>query len=306
MTATSTRSGRTAASSPRPSLRPAARRAGLDFVAVTEHNTADTHAEWAALAGDDLLVILGPEATTTTGLWLALGLPPGHVVDWRYGVRDDRIDEQVRAVHRAGGLCVVAHPHAPYPSGVFMFPFEGFDVIEVWNGLWASDLPWDADNEAALAEWGRHLGAGVRTGDWRPAMGNSDTHLRDQIAVPHTVVLAGERSADAILAAIRAGRSWIAGSPGIGLSFTVTAAGRTEDIGATVKTGGRGAVARFVVDGVPSGTVRFVTDRGRVREAELPGEARWETTAEEPAYVRVEVRHPDGRMAVLSNPIVLT
>jgi hypothetical protein len=46
-----------------------------------------------------------------------------------------------------------------------MFPFLGFDVVEVWNGPWTSDRPWNADNEAALAEWGT-LGSGSRS---RPA-----------------------------------------------------------------------------------------------------------------------------------------
>ncbi len=51
-----------------------ARRAGLDFIAVTEHNSTDTHTAWASLGGHDLLVVLGQEATTPTGHWLALGL----------------------------------------------------------------------------------------------------------------------------------------------------------------------------------------------------------------------------------------
>jgi hypothetical protein len=32
----------------------------------------------------------------------------------------------------------------------------------------------------------------------------------------------------------------------------------------------------------------------------------WPTNAKESAYVRVEVRHPTGRMAALTNPIILT
>ena len=115
-------------------LAAAARELGLDFVAITEHNTADTHGAWGPLAGDDLLVILGQEITTRTGHWLALGIDPRQVVDWRYGVRDDVIDDYLDQVHQAGGLCVAARPHAPYPSRVFMYPFQGFDAVEVWNG----------------------------------------------------------------------------------------------------------------------------------------------------------------------------
>jgi hypothetical protein len=47
-----------------------------------------------------------------------------------------------------------------------MYPFDGFDAVEVWNGLWSSDRPWNADNEAALAEWGRGLAAGIRSRRW--------------------------------------------------------------------------------------------------------------------------------------------
>lgn len=138
-------------------LTAAARAGGLDFIAATEHNTADTHDTFARLAGDDLLVILGQEVVTQTGHWLALGLGPGQVVEWRYGVRHGVIGRHARQVRQAGGLCVAAHPHAPYPDGVFMYPFQGFDAIEVWNGLWSSDRPWNADNGAATAEWGRGL-----------------------------------------------------------------------------------------------------------------------------------------------------
>ncbi|PJI99855.1 hypothetical protein BX264_0120 [Streptomyces sp. 2333.5] len=30
---------------------------------------------------------------------------------------------------------MAAYPHAPYPSGDFMYSFQGFDVVEVWNGM---------------------------------------------------------------------------------------------------------------------------------------------------------------------------
>src|SRR6476660_9432272 len=208
-----------------------ARELGLDFIAVTEHNTADTHATFGPLAGDDLLVILGQEVTTRTGHWLALGVEPEQVLDWRYGVRDELIDGQLDRVHRAGGLCVAAHPHAPYPSGTLMYPFEGFDVVEVWNGLWRSDQPWNADNEAALAEWGRSLAAGIHAGRWRPALGSSDTHLAGQLGTPHTVVSAEELGTDAVLAGIRAGRSWIAGSATIDLLVTASTGDRSAGVG---------------------------------------------------------------------------
>lgn len=290
-------------------LAAAARASGLDFIAITEHNTADTHGAWAPLAGDDLLVILGQEVTTSTGHWLALGIEPERVVEWRYGIRDDVIGRYVHQVRQAGGLCVAAHPHAPYPGGVFTYPFDGFDAVEVWNGPWASDQPWNADNNAAVAEWGRALAAGILGGRWLPAMGNSDAHLDGQIAIPHIVVLADELSASAVLASLRAGRSWIAGSASVQLSVEVCAGDGNGGIGERLDTRGEPAVVRAVVSGVPSGTVSFHTDRGTVHRESLPGAGagtiEWRTSAEASLFVRVEVRDGGGQMAALTNPVIL-
>lgn len=146
-------------------------RAGLDFIATTEHNSANAHAAWRCHAADDLLVLLGEEVTTETGHWLALGIGPGQVIEWDYRAEDGRVGRCLEQVRESGGLCVVAHPHAPYPSGSFMYPYQGLDVVEVWNGLWTSDRPWNAENEAALAEWGRGLAEGLHAGrsDRHPA-----------------------------------------------------------------------------------------------------------------------------------------
>jgi hypothetical protein len=287
-----------------------ARANGLDFIAITEHNTADTHGAWGQLAGDDLPVILGRRSPPRPGHWLALGIGPGQVVEWRYGVRHDVIGRHLNQVRQAGGLCVAAHPHAPYPGGVFMYPFDGFDAVEVWNGLWSSDQPWNADNDAAVAEWGRGLAAGIHGGRWLPAIGNSDTHLDGQIAIPHTVVLADELSTSALLAGIRAGNSWIAGSAAVDLSLEACAGDRVAGIGEQLETRGEPAVIRAVVSGVPSGTVSFHTDRGTVHRESLPadgpGTIEWRTTAAESAFVRVEVRHLGQQMAALTNPVILS
>src|SRR5215471_4031578 len=287
-----------------------ARAAGLDFIATTEHNTADAHGAWRAHAGDDLLVILGEEVTTQTGHWLALGIQPGQLIDWRYRVRDEKVGRHLDQVHHAGGLCVAAHPHVPYPSGEFMYPYRGFDAVEVWNGLWTSDLPWNADNEAALAEWGRRLAADIQGGRWRPALGNSDAHLEDQIGMPQTVVLAEKLSTNAVLDGIRAGRSWIAESVTVELSFTAAAGDQSAGIGERLEIRGEPIVIVAEVRGVPSGAVSFRTDRGAVHRAPLPSSesatVEWHTSGEESQFVRIEVRNSEGRMAALTNPILLT
>lgn len=287
-----------------------ARRAGLDFIATTEHNSAAAHGAWGALAREDFLIVIGEEVTTKSGHWLALGIRPGQLVDWNYRVSDGLIDRCLDQVHAVGGVCVAAHPHAPYPSGEFLYSYQAFDAVEVWNGLWRSDRPWNADNEAALAEWGRSLAAGIRAGTSRPAIGSSDTHLDGQIGIPHTVVLAEELSSQGILAGIRAGRSWIAESAAVELSFTAASADHLAGVGECLATSSQPAGIRVRVTGVPSGVVSFHTDRGQVHCASLPGHgagvAQWQTTSKDSAFVRVEVRHPQGDVAALTNPIILS
>jgi predicted metal-dependent phosphoesterase TrpH len=286
-----------------------ARASGLDFIAVTEHNTTDTHDAFVDLAGQDLLVIGGQEVVTPTGHWLALGIDRGQVVEWRYSMRDGEIGQHLSRVRQAGGLCVAAHPHAPYPGGLLAYPLADFDAVEVWNGLWSSDRPWNADNRAATAEWGRTLAAGALAGKWQPAIGSSDTHLEGQIAVPHTVVLADRLTSSAVLAGIRAGASWIAGSAVVSLSLHVQAGDRSAGIGGRLDTGGEPVVVRVVVGGVPSGTISFHTDRGAVNREPLPADGQsaveWRTSAAESLFVRVEVHHPGQQMAALTNPVFL-
>jgi hypothetical protein len=61
---------------------------------------------------------------------------------------------------------------------------------------------------------------------------------------------------------------------------------------------------------VPSGRISLHTDRGTAHRDALPndgtGTTEWTTTADESAYVRLEVRHPNGAMAALTNPVILS
>lgn len=104
-----------------------------------------------------------------------------------------------------------------------------------------------------------------------------------------------------------------AGSTNLDLSLTVSAADRRAGIGERLDTGGAPATVRVQVRGVPSGVISLHTDRGTAYQVSLPadgagrghGSARWQTSAAESAFVRVEVRHPDGQLAALTNPIML-
>lgn len=275
----------------------AARDAGLDFIATTEHNTVDGHGDWAGLAGD-LLVIPGQEVVTPTGHWLAVGGPPGRLVDRQDGV----IGPELERVRRDGGLCIAAHPHAPYASGRMAHPLALFDAVEVWNGAWSSDLPWQADNAAALAEWSHGLAAGVAAGCWLPAVGNSDAHLAGQLGTPQTVVRADSCTPAALLAGVRAGRSRIVGSAAVTLSVRVSAGPAVAGPGDVLTADGPVSV-HVAVTGVAAGEIALHTGRGAVHRAPSDGAVRVDLP--EPGFVWVSVRAESGSLAAMANPVIV-
>jgi hypothetical protein len=301
-----------------------ARQAGLDFMVSTDHNTPASHGVWGQYAGDDLLIITGEEVTTRNGHWLALGLPAGEWIDWRYRSRDDAFPRFARQVRRGGGLVVPAHMYCAYVACQWKFGFEDADATEVWTG------PWTYDDEHAVSTWDQKLGEAVRAGTaWLPAMGNSDAHSVPQvIGLPHNVVYADDLATPAIMEGIKAGRTYIAESSAVELAFTATGAGRQAQIGETLRVPADAPVdIRLDVSGVPNGTVRFITDEGQMHQESVDssgsGTVVWRTTASLAAYVRAEVRHPMpdgtpgqgntmgnallfGPMAALTNPVFLT
>ncbi|MFJ8550093.1 CehA/McbA family metallohydrolase [Streptomyces sp. NPDC093676] len=292
-----------------------ARAAGLDFINTSDHNTHSSHAHWADQAGDDLLIMLGEEVTTRNGHVLALGTDPGTFVDWRYRAGDNRWARFARDIRRAGGLVVPAHPHATCIGCGWKFGFGEADALEVWNG------PYTPDDEVTLAEWDNTLVAAVREGHgrWLPAMGNSDAHRDpDAIGTPQTVVLADDLTREAVQEGIRAGRSYVAESKNVSLTFTA-AGGRGEHagIGERLRVDRDTPVTvRLEAQGVPRCSVRFVTDQGVLFTSDpLPvtgsGTVEWHTTAQYAAYVRAELRHEaavgplPGVLAAFTNPVFL-
>ncbi|MCX5056324.1 MULTISPECIES: CehA/McbA family metallohydrolase [unclassified Streptomyces] len=291
-----------------------ARAAGLDFINTSDHNTHTSHPHWAGEAGDDLLVLLGEEITTRNGHVVALGTEPGTFVDWRYRARDNRFGTYARRIRRAGGLVVPAHPHATCIGCGWKFGFGEADAVEVWNG------PWTPDDEVTLAEWDNLLVASVREGrTWLPAMGNSDAHRDpDVVGLPQTVVLADDLTREAIQDGIRAGRSYVAESKNVSLSFTAAGGkGQHAGIGERLEAGPDTPVTiRVEASGAPRCTIRIVTDQGVLFTSDpLPvtgsGTAEWHTTPAYAAYARAELRHETavgplpGVMAAFTNPIFL-
>jgi hypothetical protein len=110
------------------------------------------------------------EVTTQTGHRLALGIHPGQVVEWRYRVQDETVDRHLDQVHQSGGLCVAAHLHAPYASGEFMCPYQGFDV---WLRCGTGDGPRTGRGTPTMRrQWPNGLQPGCRHPRWVVAAGD--------------------------------------------------------------------------------------------------------------------------------------
>ncbi|MGY0485935.1 CehA/McbA family metallohydrolase [Streptomyces sp. WG-D5] len=289
-----------------------ARAAGLDFINTSDHNTHAAHAHWSDVAGDDLLVMLGEEITTRNGHVVALGTEPGTFVDWRYRARDNRWAKYAQQIRRAGGLVVPAHPHATCIGCGWKFGFGEADAVEVWNG------PYTPDDEVSLAEWDNTLVAYARshrrTG-WLPAMGNSDAHRDpDRVGGPQTVVLADDLTREDIQAGIRAGRSYVAESSSVELSFTASGGkGEVAGLGERLAVDPDTPVTVTLRATAPADcTLHVVTDQGTLfTSAAGASTATWRTTGAYAAYVRAEVRHAPttpglpGPLAAFTNPIFL-
>jgi hypothetical protein len=170
---------------------------GLDFLAVTDHNTTSHHPALAA-AGARYGLTLLPGQEVTTGMGHANAFGAIGWVDFRRPAAD-----WVSTVDARGGLLSVNHPLGGDCAWRQPLPYRP-PLAEVWHSGW-----WDRTWGAPLA-W--LLG-------WDPAavpVGGSDFHDPDHTEVlgrPTTWVAAADASVPAILDALRAGRVAISESP---------------------------------------------------------------------------------------------
>jgi hypothetical protein len=182
-----------------------AEQAGLDFLALTDHNTITQN----SVAGESpVLAIPGLEVTNNHGHLNVLGAT--EVIDYRFRFASaaENLAEPIRRVHAAGGLVVVNHPWCDYCPWERDLAFD-WDLLEVWNGIWTGR------NQRALDWWQAQLSAGQRI----PVVGGSDTHSVRPLSVlrtgtPTTYTYADDLTVPAILAALKAGRSHISDMPG--------------------------------------------------------------------------------------------
>ena len=318
---------------------------GLDFIAITDHNTishADAIRELQPYY-DDLLLIPGREVTTFQGHANLFGSVAS--LDFRLGSSDVPDWNALLAnVEHAGGVVSINHPVRPSGEqcmGCGWTPVGNIDyarmqAVEAVNGL-------DADTPfSGVGFWQQLLDRGYTL----TAIGGSDNHdallpsvsgsdLRKPqdadalsretasklqrasgaIGTPTTVIYADALSQAGIVSAIRRGRVFIdvAGTRDRTLDVKASAGKQLAHMGDTL-TVPRGARIRFegVVNAVIGGEVEVILDGRRVPLLKGPhiDSAAWSFGFQwradgERHWIRLDVRDAAGYLALIGNPIYL-
>jgi len=264
---------------------------GLDFVALSEHNTTSV----TSLLGDaqdrypDLLLLPGQELTTYAGHANGIGLT--EMVPFAMGFEGADFDATAQAVADAGGLLSINHPVLDLGdlcigcAWEHPLPARGLlAAVEIATGGWSqTGVLFTEDAIAfwdALCDEGHHLAAMGGSDDHRAGTGTGpfDSPVGDST----TLVYVDTLSRAAILDGIRAGRTVVKlqgpDDPMVELTADPPAEGDTVTgdltlLRATV-TGGLGAELRWVVD-------------GDTRE--------WVTVDADPCVAELRATNPDGR-----------
>lgn len=186
-------------------LHQAARQAGLDFLAVADHNTISQRRYFHPQSSPDLVFVRAMEVTTSAGHANAYGVDEW--IDFRMS-RPEHAHVLARLVHERGGLLSINHDKPTIPWNYELPPI---DCMEVWQSAW---MAW---NWVSLARYQARLAAGLKIA----AIGGSDFHQPAQLmpegplslARPTTCFWLQELSEDAVLAAMKAGRGYVTESP---------------------------------------------------------------------------------------------
>ncbi len=276
---------------PIPELVAAARARGLDFLALTDHNTVAQNPHLPAASTAEVLMIPGEEITTYYGHANVWGLD--RWLDFRARTPADA-EALIAEAHRRGLLFSINHPKDEGPDWDWK-TVRGFDCLEVWQA------PWWVSNYQALAWWDELLREGQRV----VGVGGSDVHLvrtpartyPHELGNPTTWVWAESFTAEAILDGIRRGHVFLTPEPaGVEIYLTARTAAGEFMMGdeAPVAPGETVHLAGQVM-GAEGCILRLISDVGVVQEMDIGApDLAWETTATvtRDTYYRVEVMEP--------------
>jgi len=293
---------------------------GLDFIAITDHNTISHYNDLRELQPyfDRLLFLPGREITTFQGHANVFG--PTEFIDFRLTSSHvptfNQLLDQVQKLH---GILSINHPGIPSGQAcmgcgwtVPNTDFGRVTAIEAVNGG-AAEGP-----NAGIPFWQKQLNNGFRL----TGLGGSDNHDADikaqsysAIAHPTTVIYAANLSENAILDGIRAGHVFIdvEGSKDRAIEFTAKTPASTASMGDNIQSPVGQQIhftlrmialandhPEIIEDGSPTKLLEVTpakqNDETRSFDYQSDGKRHW---------LRVNVRSENGTLLMVGNPIYL-
>lgn len=167
-----------------------ARARGLDGLAVCDHDTVEGSLACARKAeelGIELTVIPGVEVSSSKGHILILGIKE----NIEPGLSPE---ETIRRARKLGGTVIIPHPFKSSSHGIGSFEGLDIDAVEVFN----SRCLFNVANGKAEKE-AKRLSI--------PAVAGSDAHIPEMVGQAYTEIDVSENSVEAVLQAIREGKT---------------------------------------------------------------------------------------------------
>jgi len=299
----------------------AAARRGLDFIAITDHNTTAQYDAMRELQPyfDKLLFIPGRELTTFYGHANLFGTTL--FVDYRVGTPQvPDVNTMFRSARQAGGIVSIIQPDSPTGEicmGCGWNPKTPADMglvtaVEVVNGGGGHGF------FPGIHFWEQQLREGYRV----TAIGGSDNHHADwpldkvgSVGSPTTVVHAQNLSVAAILDGVRAGHVFLdfTGSRNKLLDLNAHDSAGSADMGddlepqkgetLTLKihvVGCEGAMVGLLLDGHESSDL----PQQSISSTDQTLDLKW-TADGARHWLRAEVRDSQGQLLLFGNPIYI-
>jgi hypothetical protein len=296
----------------------AALQRGLDFIALSDHNTVSQANDIRELQPyyDRLLLIPAREITSFSGHANLFG--SDQPLDFRVGSASvPDWNALLREAAKLHGLISINHPVRPDDEscmGCGWAPAKPVDMrlvqaVEAVNGLDAL-LP-----DSGIPFWQQLLDQGYRL----TGIGGSDNHDAKEVrgalvGTPTTVVHASELSMPAIIDGIRAGHVFIdvQGSRDRLLDLTATAGAQSAQMGDAIHAAA-GQKLRFTVTAeAPAGALAQIILDGKPWQpgVDLSVHGKWAQSFDWPSdgrrhWLRANVRAADGSLLLVGNPIYI-
>jgi predicted metal-dependent phosphoesterase TrpH len=245
--------------------------AGLDFVALTDHNTASHWLDVDRLQPhyDDLLLLRGREVTTYRGHANTVGERTFH--EFRLATPDASPAAVLAPIARDGAFVSINHPALPDGEACMGCGWNVTDaaVMRSVHGVEVVNGETVAGPLSGWAFWARLLSAGHRL----TVVGGSDEHTVDddadrRLGRPATVVWADALSEAAIVEGLMRGRAYVRvrGPQGPRLEFHAEHDGARVEMGGDTPAGGTLTLVATVA-GAEGQRLQWIADGAVVAEA---------------------------------------